>query len=138
MAITQQSSPDELNTAYEKLMWIWDRLETLPQQSVTDIVNDTLSKWQDWFWGNYEDWPISQLNLWVERYHILSQVIEDAAKKTTVLPEPPKEQPIGPIVELPPEYVYGKVVPIKPAGISKGILWTIAGILAVIFLSKAA
>jgi hypothetical protein len=139
MAITQQTTPEELNVAYENLMFIWDRLERLPDRAIVDIVNGTFSQWQDWFYGNYEQWDMSQYPIWIERYHILDQVIDEASRLTTVLPEPPQEQPIGPIVELPPEYVYGRVPPpIKPAGIPKSVMWAIAAVLATIFLSKAA
>ena len=139
MALPTNTTPMQLNKYYEELMYIWDRLLELPHPDVVDIVNNVFNEFQDWFWGQYERWDMNELPIHIDRYNRIQPVILDWISKTTILDEPVVEQPRTPgeIIHLPPEYVTGRV-PIKPAGISKGMFWTIAGILATIFLSKAA
>lgn len=119
-------------------MYTWDRLAKLPDKYVVDMVNESFQLWQDWFWGNYEQWPTREIPIWVDRYNATEAVIDKAKSETEVLQQPPKQQPVGPVVNLPPEYVYGRLPPkVEPVQPGRGIVWTIAAILATIFLSKS-
>lgn len=139
MAISHDINPIELNEVYESLMDVWDRLPELPHPDVVDIVNAVFEQFQDWFWGQYEVWDMSELPTHVDRYNTIQPVIMDWVGQVGTQDEPYQEEPLEPgqVIHLPAEYVYGTVHPIQPAGLSKGMLWTIAGLLATIFLSKA-
>ena len=139
MAISTDITPVALNAQYESLADTWDRIETLPNLDTVNLVNETLSAWQDWFWGEYEIWDTNEIYIWVDRYNKLEPIVLEALAQSRLLPEKPISEPKEPgqVIQLPTEYVYGTVHPIQPAGISKGMLWTIGGLLAAIFLSKA-
>jgi hypothetical protein len=139
MALTGEKSftPQKLNEEYEALMYIWDRLSELPDQDTVDIVNRTFNAWQDWYWGNEDYWNLNELPEWENRFVRLQRLIQQAAAQTEIMDEPAEQDPIQPGEELPPEYVYGRLPPVKAAGLSKGLMWVIGGILATIFLSKS-
>lgn len=133
-------TPETLNLEYERVGDIWNRLEYLPEQNIVDIVNDAFTAWQDWFWGNYEYWELSEIPVWEHRFIILEKLIDEASKQTKILDEPVTSDPLKPgvITHLPPEYVYGRIPEVKPAGMNKGLMWGIIGILGTILLSKTA
>lgn len=136
---SQNYTPEQLNMEYERVGDIWNRLETLPSPDIVDAFNNAFMAWQDWFWGNYEWWNLSEMPVWENRFIKLEQLVNAAAQQTQILDEPVISEPQQPgqVIELPPEYVYGTVHPIEPSGISKSTMWVLAGILATIFLSKS-
>lgn len=77
---------EELNNKFEALGNIFDRLEKVPAASADPIITN-LSNWQDWYWGNYESWPINELSHWNNIYNETVALIEQAKAKTIIQKE---------------------------------------------------
>jgi hypothetical protein len=97
------TSPDTLNAAFELL---GDRLNRVGDtaddtaRGLLSAVNAAISDWQDWYWGNLDQWPLSQLPAWEARYHTaLSQLVSlESAHGKRELPAP--SEPSGPVAVL--------------------------------------
>ena len=102
-------TPDTLNEMFEDLS---DRLNLLSMdttQAELRPLNQALSDWQDWYFGNYEQWPSEELGLWQTRFRDTLAGIEALEQRRGTMDEPIVTTPpsSGPII-LPDEVIVGQ------------------------------
>lgn len=86
--ITSKSNAkiEELNNKFEALGDIFDRLEKI-SANLSDQIITNLSNWQDWYWGNYEAWPLDKLDYWNQVYSNTIILVEKAKQQTIIKKE---------------------------------------------------
>jgi hypothetical protein len=108
--ITVPKSNDihELNAAWEQLTEEYDLLWTNMQKANRDLLQKSIAEWQDFYYGNWDQWPDSSSWKKVLQSSIKLIDAEKAAGTKQIKPEdvPSYNAPV-PIEQ--PIYVYGKV-----------------------------
>lgn len=72
---------DQLNDAYEALS---DRLNLVGEgvsASVVNASNAAIADWQDWYWGNYEEWDLSELPGLITAYNDTKNALTTAERE---------------------------------------------------------
>lgn len=88
---------DAINERMEALANRLDRVgEGAEPRAVAD-VNASLSAWQDFYWGELDQWPVSELAIWEGRLPTLeAQIIgleQQAGRRTTPVVSAPSTAP---------------------------------------------
>lgn len=102
-------NPDELDAA---IMELGERYDAVASQDLGSadqrMLQAFLSDWQDWYWGNLDAWPVTELAQWNTMY---GQALDAVGRLETVVGDEPAPEPqppqSGPIVALPELEVFG-------------------------------
>ena len=150
---------NQLNDEWDEFGLEFDSFVYTMDPKARSAINKAITDWQDWYYGNFEEWPdparwyyiLEQAKaiLAVELQKGIKEVTE--AQRAEIEDKPISEAYAAPI-ELEPIYIYGKVPkfdidrngdPFDPNGITTGkkggIPWgliIIGGILALAIASK--
>lgn len=100
-------SADLLNTLWEELGSEYDQYYNTMSVTSRNAIQKALSDWQDWYYGNWDDWGPS--DKWQDVYSrtlaLLDAEKAKGARRETPVDLPPQQE----VIELPPEYIYGRV-----------------------------
>ena len=122
-------TPQQLDLAWKNLATKHDNFETTLE--VSNLINDSINKWLDWYDANYNEWPTSEMPRWESLYNQTNRTLEAAIAQsgnrtaTTVASS-------GPIKELDPISIWGRITKAQ-----KKKLYVAGGILALLGIVAA-
>lgn len=70
-------------------------------------LNAMLADWQDFYWGEYQQWPVTMLGVWEQNLPNMQMAIAQLEQAAGTQAEPVTTAPSGPIVRADPLTVTG-------------------------------
>lgn len=96
-----------LNDLFEQLGSEYDALYETMTPSGRLAIQQALSNWQDWYYGNFEDWGDS--DEWQNAYNAARILIDAERQAGAVVAAPIISEPAPAPILLPPIYITGQV-----------------------------
>lgn len=127
-------NPNELNELFERLGDRLNRLGTTATRNQIMAVNSVISDWQDWYWGNLDQWNQREMPRWETQYAQVSSLLDRLEAAHGSEDEPVTTPPIRP--EAPPIVLPTERITAPRPWWYYG-LWGLGALLAVKVLGKA-
>lgn len=90
---------DEIDEAMTALS---DRLNMVGVGADTSVVsrlNALISDWQDFYWGEYEQWPVTQLAVWENNLPNMEAALAQLESQAGRASAPVTSAPKGPVIQ---------------------------------------
>lgn len=106
-----------LNDKFDALSQRFDLLKTVPKEQA-QLINASISDWQDWYWGNLDNWPADELMHWQDVYVKTARLLDEVASHTVMVSDVTQTDdyrpPTGKVIHLPPLLVTARPPPAPP------------------------
>lgn len=63
-------------------------------------LNAFISDWQDFYWGEYEQWPVNQLAVWENNLPNMQALLTSLEQSAGTVETPVTSEPAGPVVVI--------------------------------------
>lgn len=97
---------DEVNEQMEALGERLDKLGAGVDKTLFGKVNGLIADWQDFYWGEFEAWPVNTVATWEDQLPNLQTAVARMERDAGVLAKPVESAPVR-TVQLADEKVYG-------------------------------
>lgn len=90
---------DDIDAAMTDLS---DRLNMVGVGADTSVVsrlNALISDWQDFYWGEYEQWPVTQLAVWENNLPNMEAALAQLESQAGRASAPVTSAPTGPVIQ---------------------------------------
>lgn len=100
---------NKLNDKFDALGLRFDNVYNTLNLSKTDTqyFMALFSDWQDFYWGNLDQWPVNDLAMWNDRYNKAESKLLSLEQQLTPREAPIVSKPSGQVVTVAPTQVYG-------------------------------
>lgn len=99
---------DEIDAAMSAMSDRLNHVGVGADASVVSRLNALMSDWQDFYWGEYEQWPVTQLAVWENNLPNMEAALTRLEQSAGTQSEPVTSAPSsGPIIQAPELRVVG-------------------------------
>lgn len=97
---------DEVNEIMEAIEARYNVLSDVDTPQAQELLQAILA-WGDFYWGEFDQWPVNDVAMWEQRLPELQTLIVQA-EQGGVLDAPPTSEPLpGPVIVMPEEHITG-------------------------------
>lgn len=92
----------DANAIEQQMSALSDRLDRVGVGANRDTIariNGLLADWQDFYWSNYEQWPVNQLEVWANNLPNMQAALTALEQQAGTSSAPITTQPRGPVIE---------------------------------------
>lgn len=97
---------DEINAYMDRLSGQLDLLGPTADAGKVAKLNQAIADWQDFYWSNYEQWPVNQLSVWSDNVDNFATLLKSLQEQAGILATVPHST-TGIATTLPPQLVTG-------------------------------
>lgn len=98
---------DEIESAMVDLSDRLNRVGVGADPAMIRRLNALMADWQDFYWGEYQQWPVTQVQVWANNLPNMEAMLVQLEQAAGTQKDPVTTAPVGPVKTMDPLKVTG-------------------------------